>query len=359
LFFAPAIGFESTKPVTTDATASWGLGSNNPVPMVISSLSSVGTCPVPPSGTPAFEQTCAFWYDNDRFVGGNFGFLSLNAAGWNVPIDSNCSGSVSGGTGSLTGWVNGTVPASVALNWTDPTYVCTETGIKGVGGKHGMNSQLWHAIEALEGEIRDFPINWEGPGAPIPGAPEQGTVYKDAERLDIDKFDIIGFASLRIVDVLSVDETEGGVGTCATKNNSPVTWTATGQTLNLNTITSGTSGWQGCPSSTPDQITGDPVLTKAKNNDPACCTPGVDYSYDPATRTITWLGTSLPKDTKVTFDWMIDPNNGPCGTLPDNSSAVCVVTEWQSSTLDENHQPTDQNTVIRLCDFDYGTCLDQ
>ena len=67
LFFAPAIGFESTKPVTTDATASWGLGSNNPMPLVISSLGS-SECPVPPNGTPAFEQTCAFWYDNDRFV---------------------------------------------------------------------------------------------------------------------------------------------------------------------------------------------------------------------------------------------------------------------------------------------------
>ena len=356
LFFAPALGFESSKPVTTEATASWGLGSNNPVPIVLSSLLS-DRCPVPPSGTPAFEQECAFWYDNDRLGGGNFAFLSLNAAGWDVPIDGNCSGSQSGGTDSLTGWVDGSIPASVPINWMDPTYVCTDSGIRGVGGKNGPNSRIWGALHDLIGETRDFPINWEGPGRPVPAAPEQGMVFQSG---NIDKYDIIGFASMKIVDVLSVNETQGGVGTCATKNNSPVTWTATGQTLNLNTITSGTSGWQGCPGSTPDQITGDPILTKAKNNDPACCTPGVDYTYDGSTRTITWLGTSLPKDTKVTFDWMIDPNNGPCGQIPANSSAMCVITQWQSSTLDENYMPgSDNNTVIRLCDPAFGTCLDQ
>ena len=359
LFFAPALGFESSKPVTTEATASWGLGSNNPVPLVISSLSSA-SCPVPPSGTPTFEQTCAFWYDNDRFVGGNFGFLSLNAAGWNVPIDSNCSGSVAGGTNSLTGWVDGTLPASVAINWTNPTYVCTETGIKGVGGKGGMNSQLWNAVEALEGEIRDFPINWEGPGAPpVEGAPAQGTVYKDGNPDDIDKYDVIGFASLRIVDVVSVDEADGGEGVCTTKNNTPIVWTAADQVLDLNTISNQTPGWQGCPSTPLDAITSLSV-TQAKPNDPPCCTVDVDFTYDDATRTVTWInGAVVPKETKVTFGWLIDPNNGPCGQIPANNSAVCVITEWQSSTLDENHQPTDQNTVIRLCDFTYGTCLDQ
>jgi Flp pilus assembly protein TadG len=352
LFFAPALGFEQAKPVTTTATASWGLGSNNPVPLVLSSLLS-DKCPVPPTGTPAFGQTCAFWYDNDRLEGGNFAFLSMHAAGWDVPIDSNCSGAGSGGTSTLSGWVDGSIPASLSLNWTDPTYVCTDTGIRGVGGKNGPNSQLWSAIADLEGEIRDFPINWEGPSAPIEGAPVQGTVYKSGI---IDKYDIIGFASMKIIDVLSVDETEGGEGHCTTKNSSPVTWTTVGQTLDLNTAPNPTT-WQGCPASAPDQITS-VTVTKAKNNDPECCMYPVDWTYDEQTRTITWLG-PVPKDARVSFDWMIDPNNGPCGVLPANSSAMCVITEWQSSTLDQNHVPTDNNTVIRLCDYAYGTCLDQ
>jgi hypothetical protein len=366
LFFAPALGFETAKPVTTAATASWGLGSNNPVPLVVSSLGSA-ECPLPPTGTPTFGQTCAFWYDNDRFVGGNFGFLSLNAAGWNVPIDSNCAGSVSGGTSSLTGWVDGRLPASVSINWTDPTYVCTEPGIKGVGGKGGANSsQLWRAMEDLAEEqaIRDFPISWEGPGSPLPGtAPPQGIVCKSGSvatgDCDIDKFDVIGFASLKIINVQGVSETQGGVGTCSTMNNAPISWTTTGQTLDLNTVSDQTPGWDGkdCPETIPDSI-GDPVLTPSKNVDQPCCTPGVDYNYDPSTRTITWMN-ETPKNTNVSFDWTIDPDSGPCGEIPGNSSAICVVTQWQSSTLDPNHQPTDQNTVIRLCDFAYGTCLDQ
>lgn len=355
LHFAPVLGFHHESPVTTEATASWGLGSNNPVPIVVSGLLTV-SCPVPPSGTPAVGETCAFWYDNDRLNGGNFAFLSLNPHGWDVPIDSNCSQAQSGGTSTLTGWIDGSIPASVALRWTDPTYVCTDTGIRGVGGKNGPNSQLWSAMVDLEGQIRDFPINWEGPGAPILGAPEQGMVYQQG---NIDKYDIIGFASLLIVDVVSVQEAEGGVGTCVTKNPNPVSWSTSGQTLQLDTISSATGGWQGCPTRTPvDDITS-VVVTRAKPNDPPCCTPGVHYTYDPLSRTITWIG-AVPVNTKVSFGWLIDPNNGPCGTIPSNSSAMCVVTQWQSSTLDEGFPPgTDNNTVLRLCDLVYATCLDQ
>jgi Flp pilus assembly protein TadG len=353
LFFAPAIGFEQSKPVTTEATASWGLGSNNPVPLVVSSLLSVN-CPVPPTATPTIGQTCAFWYDNDRLSGGNFAFLSMNPAGWDVPIDDNCSGAQSGGTSQLTGWIDGSSPASVPLNWTEPTYVCSDSGIRGVGGDGGPNSQLWRALDDLKGQTRDFPINWEGPGAPIFGAPDQGTVYQNSQ---IHKYDIIGFAFLTIVGVYSVNETEGGVGDCHTKTNNPVTWAAADQTLNLNTITDQTSGWQGCPSRIPDDITS-VSITKAKNNDPSCCTPGVEYTYDPSTKTITWQG-PVPKDTMVTFNWLIDPNKGPCGPIPSNNSAMCVLTTWQGSTLGDDFVQTDKNTVIRLCDWDFGTCLDQ
>lgn len=358
LHFAPVLGFEYEKPVTTDATASWGLGSNNPVPIVLSSLLGVN-CAVPPSGWPSPGQTCAFWYDNDRLQGGNFAFLSLNSQGWDVPIDSNCSQSQSGGTSRLTGWIDGTIPASVPLNWTDPTYVCTDSGIRGVGGKNGPNAQLWGALNDLIGETRDFPINWEGPGAPpIAGAPEQGMVYQQG---NIDKFDIIGFAALTIVDVVSVNEAQGGggVGTCTTKTSDPYKWTTAGQVLDLDDITSASAGWQGCPPRNVDAISA-VTVTKAKSNDKrSCCALGVNYTYNAIEHTITW-NSPLPMDTKVSFNWLIDANKGPCGTLPTNSSAMCVVTTWNYSTLDPGFPVgTDNNTVIRLCDRDYGTCLDQ
>jgi hypothetical protein len=371
LFFAPVLGFDSASPVTTAATASWGLGSNNPVPLVISDLGAVN-CPVPPSGVPTIGQTCSFWYDNDRFQTGNFGFLSLNPQGWDVPIDYNCAGAQSGGTNSITGWIDGSIPASLPLNWMEPTYVCTDTGIRGVG--NDTQGRPWKALEDLIGETRDFPINWEGPGRPVPSAPEQGTVYKDTGNqgtLDsIDKFDIIGFAFLTIVDVVSRNEAEGGEGSCSTTPSGPYTWTTAGETLDLNAIRDGSGAggatWKGCPTRVPDGFTSVPIVTQAKSNDPACCTysstcppaPGTDYCWDEPSGTITWNG-AVPTKTKITFTWLIDPNNGPCGPLPENSSAHCIVTTWQGSTLDDTFVPTDKNQVIRLCDYDYGTCLDQ
>src|SRR5262245_59538093 len=82
LYFAPVLGFNHETPVTTAATASWGLGSNNPIPIVLTPALSTGTCTIPPLGTPTLGATCSYWYDNDRLGGGNFAFLTLNPAGW-------------------------------------------------------------------------------------------------------------------------------------------------------------------------------------------------------------------------------------------------------------------------------------
>src|SRR5947208_11415632 len=143
LYFAPVLGFHHESPVTTTATASWGFGSNNPIPIVLSSLLGTGACPVPPSGTPTIGQTCSFWYDNDSLGGGNFAFLSLDPAEWNVTSDASCN--QSGGANTLTDWISGARPASVSLNWTKPTYVCSDSGLKGVGN----GSQVWSALKAL------------------------------------------------------------------------------------------------------------------------------------------------------------------------------------------------------------------
>jgi hypothetical protein len=272
-----------------------------------------------------------------------------------VPIDGNCSASQAGGTSTLTGWINGSIPASVVLNWTDPTYVCSDSGIRGVGGSSGPNSQVWSALHDLIGETRDFPINWEGPGAPTGTAPPQGTVYRNG---NIDKYDIIGFAEMTIVDVLNRDEASGGTGTCTTRNGSPYTWSDGQGTLQLDSISTASAGWQGCPIRTPTDTISNVVLTNPPSA-PACCTLGIHYTYDAVSRTITWLG-PVPTRTKITFDWTLDPNNGPCGPVPPNASAMCVLIDWQGSTLDDDFVPgTDKNTVVRLCDLSFGTCLDQ
>jgi hypothetical protein len=342
LFFAPVLGFSHTSPVTTGATASWGLGSNNPVPIVLSSLLSSGACHVPPAApTPSIGQTCAFWYDNDSLGGGNFAFLSLQAAGWNVAPGANCN--QSGGASTLTDWISGARPVSLSINWTDPTYVCSDSGLKGVG--NNPNSQVWKALVDLKGVTRDFPINWEGPGAPVTGAPSQGTIWSNNS---IDKYDIIGFAALRIVDVVTPNQAAGSTvsKTCSSKTGSsqtiPIgtyTWIQLGSTI-------------GCPASKlPSSL---PVTSvSAVSMGPL---PQTSYSYD--TTGVT-LRAPIPPRSTVSFTWSTT-TFGACGPPPPNNSAMCVITSWQGSTLSGDYQPSrDDITVVRLCDPAYGTCLDQ
>jgi Flp pilus assembly protein TadG len=359
LYFAPVLGFGHTSPVTTTATASWGLGSNNPVPIVLTNLLAPGTCQMPPSGTIAKGQTCTFWYDNDTLNGGNFAFLSLNAAGWDVPVNSNCSGSSSGGTSTLTDWINGTLPASVVLNWRFPTYVCTDTGIRGVGGKGGPHSQVWSALNDLIGQTRDFPINWEGCGTapftacpPVPGAPAQGTIYKQG---NIDKYDIIGFGAMTILHVYGATDPQ-------VQGTPAQDYTCTGKVKNNMTILPGVYSWSGLaaflvggPCQLPPSLPADSVnsVTLQGLNTPA------DYTYDTNGVTLT---TALTEQKNVDFSLHMNAQPGVCGdiTLHDRS-AVCVITSWQGSTLDADFPPgTDNNTIIRLCDLAYaGSCLDQ
>jgi Flp pilus assembly protein TadG len=358
LYFAPVLGFHRESPVTTTATASWGLGSNNPIPIVLSNLLAPGNCTMPPHGTIVNGTSCIFWYDNDSLNGGNFAFLSLNPAGWDVPANSNCTGSSSGGTSTLTKWINGTLPASVNLNWKFPTYVCTDTGIRGVGGKGGPNSQVWNALNDLIGQTRDFPINWEGcgtapftPCSPVAGAPAQGTIYKQG---NIDKYDIIGFGSMTILHVYGSTDPQVA-GTPAQD------YACTGKVKNNTTIQPGTYTWfdlaarlVGGPCQLPPSLPVDSVnsVTLQGLNTPA------NYTYDTNGVTLT---SPLTEQKDVAFSLHMNEKTGACGPKPSNNSAVCVIASWQGSTLDSDFPPgTDKNTIIRLCDMAYaGSCLDQ
>jgi hypothetical protein len=364
LHFAPVLGFDNSSPVTTAATASWGLGSNNAVPTVASNLFAPGTCTMPPTGTPTRDSQCIFWYDNDALGGGNFTFLSLNAAGWDVPIDSNCSQSQSGGTALLTDWIDGSVPTSVVLNWQKPTYVCTDTGIRGVGGKGGPNSQVWRAFEDQIGTTRDFPINWEGCGTsapfspcpPVPGAPSQGIVYNNGQ---IDKYDIIGFAAMTIDHVYGPNDPDIA-GTPAQD------YDCTKSVPNNQTVPGSPAGvfysWSdlaGLLNGGPCQLPPSPPPDSVNSVSLQGLTSPADYTYD--TDGVT-LKTDLGSRANVSFSLHEDAVLGQCGdvTLHDNS-AVCVITTYRGSTLTGDY-PTDRQdaiTVVRLCDLSLGNCLDQ
>jgi hypothetical protein len=341
LFFAPVLGFNHESPVRTEATASWGLGSNNPIPLVLSGQLA-SSCPQPPPAgiNTVGQPPCGTWYDNDHLENGNFGFLSLNSQGWNVPADDNCSGATAG-SNDIGDWVSGAEPASVSLNWTEPTYVCNIGGFKG-------QSHPWDELEMLarEDAVRDFPITWEGPGSPGFGAPPQGYLPGSGK---IEKYDVIGFAALRIIDVLRSQEALGDPpqdDTCF-KNNTNAD------------ITAGTYPWTsfasaiGCskppPTSPVDGISNVTVEGLIE---------GTDYTYDTSGITLNVL---IPRHSNVSFDWHMNAGDGPCGPPPNDNSAKCVITQWLGSTLTGDY-PTDQLDnirVVRLCDLAQGTCLDQ
>jgi hypothetical protein len=367
LYFAPVIGFNNSSPVTTAATASWGLGSVNSVPLILSKQL-YGTCPAPPpTGTAADwtnvpGQQCGIWYDNDTLNNGNFGFLTLDPAGWNTPpgdVPSDCQGSTPGSS-TLGDWISGKVPTSVTLNWLDPTYVCNATGLKG-------NSNPWVALQQLanQGAIRDFPITWEGPGSPGFGAPPQGYVLHSGTIL---KYDVIGFAALKIDGVYTVQQAQGTVSTTQEPWND-YTFDDQGITL-TSTLPAGSMGtyvWSGhqttgqggaigpntCSFTTGADKPAGPYTWKQFSGNAGGQCPGSNEAVD----TVSSVTVTYPVTT-TTY--------GPCGPPPPgssgngNSSARCVVVEWRGSTLtDDYSQPKDNITVVRLCDYALGNCLDQ
>lgn len=348
LFFAPVIGFNNESPVRTEATASWGLGSNNPVPLVLSSQL-VSTCPKPPpTGANTVGQApCGTWYDNDTLNNGNFGFLSLDPQGWNVPAGDNCSGG-NAGSNEIGDWVSGAQPVSVALNWTEPTYVCNIGGFKG-------QSHPWNELEILAqtDAVRDFPITWDGPGSPGFGAPPQG--YLDAGG-KIEKYDVIGFAAIKIIDVFRSQQAQGDPAkdyTCdgKVKNNTSIPGTPAGTFYTWASLASLINGGS-CqlPPTTP----ADSVVSITLDS----LVQPTDFTY--TTSGVTLFKT-LPEKAPVNFVLHMNATPGPCGPAPIDSSAKCVITQWMGSTLTGDY-PSDQLDnvrVVRLCDLAEGTCLDQ
>ena len=68
----------------------------------------------------------------------------------------------------------------------------------------------------------------------------------------------------------------------------------------------------------------------------------------------------IPKAGETATATVTYTTYGDCGPPPANSSAVCVILQWQGSTLTNDYQPNKDNiTVVRLCEPVYATCLDQ
>jgi Flp pilus assembly protein TadG len=357
LFFAAILpGQDNQGTIATVATASWGpLAGGFAIPIVLDAGYIQGTCKVPDG--IEMGDTCAFWYNNtDSLASGNWGYMNLDL--WNVAPGQNCSNA---GTSDRSDWVHDGYPDLRILNGdppgTAPTYVCNDTG---------HSSANWQDLKDTEGEVKFFPVNdcagqisKTGAPAPCPATP--------------DKYDIIGFTSLLVQHVYKGNDhaasgTFGLVGNCATKNSNPKNW-ATNQTLDLDSITSATNGWQGCSATATDTATLSNVVIKAQGGGGAVytqCPPvggsNCAYRFDPATHQITWV--SVPtNNTDVSFHWAFADTPGACGNHPSDPNAICLVTEWRGFTTGPG--PVGGGDAfgpsgIVLCDLDYSVgCPDQ
>jgi hypothetical protein len=312
LWFAQVLGFGDSQAVGTEATAAWGGAGahDSPIPIVLYLSSFQGDCDVP---NVEEGQTCYLWYDNDNFVGSAFGFLNLDQ--WDVAPGFSCS---SPGNSARQDWIQGNWPGdTLELNYPSPTYVCRDGGIA---------ASAWSVLETRIGDELVFPVN------------DQSTaIYAGGGQ--IDKYNIIGFASMRLNDVLTVSEAGGDSGNCRARAAMPAS-----SPLNLDAF--GVA--QGCFASAPDTVT-TPTVTGAGIS-------ASDYSYDPATRTLTWLGTQN-KDPWIEFDWS---NDGICGDAPGNASARCIVIEWAGARFGGSHPGGGADlgiSAVRLCDRDIaGSC---
>jgi Flp pilus assembly protein TadG len=346
LYFAPVLGFGTQSPVTTQATASWGLGSNNPIPLAIGGKL-LSTCPLPPSSTATKGQTCGTWYDNDDLNNGNFGFLSLYSEGWDVPQSDNCS-NAEPGTSQLTRWISAEDPVSITLNFTDPTFVCSSSGFH----NGGSAQQGFDALRAIVHQTRDFPIIWEGWSSPVNGAPAQGSVYQSN---NIEKYDVIGFASLTIDNVLRATDADAAGQPAAD-------YTCRGSVKNNTTIPASATAYSwfdiaarinGGPCNLPPTLPVDSVISVSLGG----LTQPADY-------TASTSGVTLIKDLtegkNVSFTLHNDAKVGVCGPAPSDKSAICVLTTWNGSTLTDDYPDEDRDNirVVRLCDIPLHSCLD-
>lgn len=344
LYFAGVLGFSGPTPVVGQATAGWGpLAGGQAVPIVLDSGQLHGQCKIPDG--VSIGDTCAFWYNNGSFVLGDadWGFMNLDM--WGVDAKANCS---SAGSNLRGQWIQNDYTSPLTLNGdpagSAPTYVCVDTG-HATDNWQDLNDRLNSANPHVLFPVNDCTgqVDKTGTVVPCPQTP--------------DKYDIIGFTKLKLVGLWKGND-PAAIGTSGSSGkNCNGTRTFPGASpLNLDTF----GAAQGCFAGTPNNIT-NLVLTKDKNNDPACCTMGVDYTYDAATHAVTWIA-GRTQTVKISFDWSFNGTAGACGSRPPDPNAICMKTEWEGFTLGPGPVGGKGGfgpMGIQLCDLALRTCPDQ
>lgn len=193
LLFAPALGLGSERIVVARATASWGgAGIGEKIAPLMVNANRLGDCQIPPPDD-VIPDLCTFWWDNSPAAASdpalaNAEWGTLDLLNWDVAPTAQCSNST---PPEFEEWMFTGFFSPLPINYPDATYVCR--------GQGNFGASLDHLLDqAAEDElVLAFPVN----------RPE-GQVDKDgnscppgAEGCSPDKYDIIGFARMTIIEV--------------------------------------------------------------------------------------------------------------------------------------------------------------
>ncbi|MFN2526081.1 MAG: pilus assembly protein TadG-related protein [Actinomycetota bacterium] len=293
LYFAAIIGGPNGVDVSAQASARWGVAkAANPVPFGINSTD-LRACGVPlaPVGTE-----CAFWHDPGDLGNAQFRVLDFNQ--WDEAAGDDCSRPRAN---RMRQWMDRGFPTPLSLNYPAPTYVCAVESVQ---------TSVWSSLRGRTGAVLHIPVN-----NPAGQVDRNGSLAPPPQIAH--KHSIIGFTPLRVIELMDGDDPDA-VGQLTREAD------CSGPT-DLDPLEQFLLDATGCyvPPATISNLKlakGDVVFTE-----------GVDYIFDPVTRTVQWIGAEPVNNVTVSFHWTQLGFAGRCGMRAPNADAKCLVVEWTGS----------------------------
>ena len=174
------------------------------MPIVLESGYLQGTCKIPDG--VSIGDTCAMYYNNGDETPRRRELGLHEPRQWNVDAGENCH---SAGISDRRDWILNDYGDPLVLNGTppgsEPTYVCNDTGHSTANWQNFMDRMEANAIVLFPVNDCEGQLDKSGSVSPCPSTP--------------DKYDIIGFTRLKLIEVYKGDDpaaigTTGASGTC-------------------------------------------------------------------------------------------------------------------------------------------------
>jgi hypothetical protein len=316
LFFGPVLGTDEEASVLAKATAIWGPTGRAvviPLELTLDSVANAFTC----TDSQDVGEECFYYYDNGANNlpdSSNWGFMNLDTWPTSEADNDPNAGCSNAGVPDMGDWLTGTVEVEGQL-YPPHTYVCVQNGAP-------AGHPNWSELVTRKGDLLYFPIN--DPDAMVLSPPGKA------------KYAIVGFAPLRLVDVLFGTDATGsppGSGICSETH----TFRGRNDDDDDDDRVGGNDRHNISPLLTQCAIANDadavlepPVL---KRTNGTTIPQGGHWRYDADTNDIEWIH---PQSQTVTIEvaWQRSGQAGRCGPprAPD-PNAVCIITRWEGPKL--------------------------